>query len=116
MNPFANKSWAITGIPQEAVTFSATDFGGYTARGYDPSAISGSVSGVPIAMLTEGEWLKCARMGSSGTTFKFFDKDCRLLGAMYACSMDTLVMTSLLRLGADPAMRFKAVESPRQVT
>lgn len=43
-------------LPPEAVTFTATSFGNYTPRGYDPCRIAGRISGVPISNLESPGW------------------------------------------------------------
>lgn len=75
----------ISDLPADATTFDAMDFGGYTARGYDPSRIAGWMTGIPIKYLFEGQWLK-GRPGQSGTSIIVRNDKRKELGRIYVCS------------------------------
>ena len=70
-------------LPDNVVTFSCTNFGAYTPRGFDPTRIADRISGIPIKYLTEGEWLFSNNVGKSGSMFIFYDKDGVELGRVH---------------------------------
>ncbi len=84
----------ITDLPADATTFDAIDFGQYTARGYNPSRISGTITGVPIKYLFEGQWLK--KPGQSGTSIIVRNALNKELGRIYVNSLgDTPVFRAV---------------------
>ena len=72
-------------LPADATTFDAMDFGGYTARGYDSSRISGVMTGIPIKYLFEGQWL--TKPGQSGTSITIRNDKHKELGRIYVNSL-----------------------------
>jgi hypothetical protein len=70
-------------LPPGVKTFDSIDFGGYCARGYNPNQIAGQIRGIPIRMLTEGEWLGNNNTGSSGSVFVFRDQQGKEMGRAY---------------------------------
>jgi len=94
-------AWALPPeYPPQTVTFTCVDFGGYRSNGYDPNKIAGRISGIPIQMLTEGQWLGNTNTGSSGSQFLFYDKEGKELGRVWKPSL--VVVHELLLSGKWP--------------
>ena len=72
-------------LPKTASTFDAMDFGGYGPRGYSPIRVSGSMTGIPIKYLFEGQWL--TKPGQSGTSIIIRDSKQKDLGRIYVNSL-----------------------------
>ncbi len=95
-------------LPPTAAAFSCQDFGGYCARGYNPSASSGSIGGIPISVLRDPStaWLKPTRVGSSGSILRIFDAAGHPLGRITLPSSGARRITrkpeEFLRLGFIP--------------
>ena len=75
----------INDLPADATTFDAMDFGGYNPRGYSPIRVSGSITGVPIKFLFEGQWL--TKPGQSGTSIIIRGDKKKELGRIYVNSL-----------------------------
>lgn len=72
-------------LPADATTFDAIDYGAYTPRGYNPSRISGTMTGIPIKYLFEGVWLTAP--GQSGTSIIVRNEKHKELGRIYVNSL-----------------------------
>lgn len=61
-------------LPSNIHSFSCTDWGGYTPRGYSPCVKTGVTMGIAIEHFKDN-WLDPARAGKAGSTFIFYDKN-----------------------------------------
>ena len=100
-------SWLAPALPAEVTSFDCIDFGGHGPRGYRPNHIAGRISGIPVAQLTQGQWLAHKNTGPSGSVLVFRDRAGREVGRAYKCSV--FVARDLFASGA---VTLKFIPSP----